>query len=549
MEEVLPLRLSGKCVVDDDTLFANIAAAEALGLPEVLKQSKPHTRMIAIVASGPSVGTQVEKIRQFKNAGIPIVAVKDAHDWLQDRGIMPDYAFAIDPQEHRWNCFKKKNAAIKYMIASQCHPAMFEHLSDMDVTLLHLYVKQGQEKLTPKLLIGGGTTSGLRAITLFYVLGYRHFALFGFDSCLDGSHLRVNGDHLKLGDGIIEVKIDPNGETFFCNRNMALQAEHFQLYFDAIPDAQYYPFGEGLIPAILRRRESNGLILQNIMDGPKEKNERVSFIHWGDKTSASWRYRADIPARGLGASLNDMTADTLIFSKPQAPELMALCKTKARGARIIVDFCDDHFEWMHYAEFLRMADVVTCPTEAMRERIKEFKRDAIVIPDPYEYPLDDPHFRGSQLLWFGHAVNKHSLERIMPDIEDYPLNVVSNFQGTIPWSYETMLHQFKIADIVILPATEKYKSANRAVESIRQGCFVVAEPHPSLSDIPGIWIGNIKEGIEWAVSNVSSVNPRILEAQKYVTGKYAPQTCINAWRSAIQSPIISDVEESVGMVG
>lgn len=58
------------------------------------------------------------------------------------------------------------------------------------------------------MLIGGGTTSGLRAISLFYVLGYRQFELFGFDSCNDGELLRVNGDGLKDGDKLIEVKID-----------------------------------------------------------------------------------------------------------------------------------------------------------------------------------------------------------------------------------------------------------------------------------------------------------------------------------------------------
>jgi hypothetical protein len=50
------------------------------------------------------------------------------------------------------------------------------------------------------MLIGGGTTSGLRAISLFYVLGWRHFALFGFDSCLTGDMLRINGSGLKEGE-------------------------------------------------------------------------------------------------------------------------------------------------------------------------------------------------------------------------------------------------------------------------------------------------------------------------------------------------------------
>jgi hypothetical protein len=153
-------------------------------------------------------------------------------------------------------------------------------------------------------LIGGGTTSGLRAISLFYVLGWRHFALFGFDSCLDGDKLRVNGSGLKEGDQVTEIRIDQEGETFYCNASMALQAEHFQTYYDYLPDAQYYGFGHGLIQAIIKKREENAVELQALIDKQKEPNDRVSFIHWGDKTSASWRYRAKIVSEGW-ASLND----------------------------------------------------------------------------------------------------------------------------------------------------------------------------------------------------------------------------------------------------
>jgi hypothetical protein len=65
---------------------------------------------------------------------------------------------------------------------------------------------------------------------------------------------------------------------------------------------------------------------------------------------------------------------------------MDMARAKARGAWVIVDFCDDHFDWVHYKEALRIADAVTCPTETMAKIIKEHGRDATVIGDPYEYP-------------------------------------------------------------------------------------------------------------------------------------------------------------------
>ena len=540
----LPLKITGKCVAEDETLFANMDAAIARGYPQIKEAQPAKTGAILLVASAPSVKGQLELIKKMKAAGSPIVAIKGAHDWLIDNNVIPDYALAIDPQEHRI-AFYKPQPSVHYMIASQCHPAMFDNLDGYKVTLWHPYVKKGQDRPKNCMLIGGGTTSGLRAISLFYVLGYRQFELFGFDSCNDGELLRVNGEGLKEGDQLIEVKIDPQGETFYCNTAMALQAEHFQTYYDYLPDATFNAHGRGLIQAIIKKREQNMMELGNIINVKANLNDRTSFIHWGNKNAASWRYRAKIPS-GDWATLNDLTADTLIFAKPQASELMDMARAKARGAWVVVDFCDDHFDWLHYQEALRLADAVTCSTTEMARRIKELGRDATVIADPYEFPEMPPHYAGINLLWFGHHVNRDSLQRILPDLEGYPLRVVSNFEGAIPWSKETMLEEFARADIVVIPTTASYKSANRAIEAIRQGCFVVAEPHPALEGFP-IYIGNIKEGIEW--TKQQNMNELISKAQKFVTERFTPQILIDKWKSATKRPTTLDAAQRNGTVG
>ena len=537
----VPLKIVGKCVADDETLFQNMESAVARGYPQVLRQESPKDGVIALVASGPSVAGQINVIREMSKTTL-IVAIKDAHDWLIDNGVIPDYALAIDPQEHRIS-FYKPNNGVEYMIASQCHKAMFDNLEGQKVTIWHPYVMKGQDRPKNSLLIGGGTTSGLRAISLFYVLGWRHFALFGFDSCLTGDTLRINGSGLKEGEPLTEVRIDQDGETFYCNPSMALQAEHFQTYYDYLPDSHYYGFGHGLIQAIIKKREENAVELQALIDKKPEPNDRVSFIHWGDKNSASWRYRAKIVSDGW-ASLNDFTADTLIFAKPQANELMEMARAKARGAWVIVDFCDDHFDWVHYQEALRLADAVSCNTEVMAKIIKEHGRDATVIGDPYEYPEAKPHYNGLNLLWYGHAVNKHSLERILPDLEGYNLRVVSNFGGAIPWSHETMLEEFARADIVLMPATAEYKSPNRAIEAIRQGCFVVSERDLG---IPHIYVGNILEGIKW--TQTQDINSLISKAQKFVTDEFSPRILIDKWKTLTKLRTTSDVEKRSGTDG
>lgn len=506
--------------MNEAELYSHISSALERNLP-VIGQDPEHDGVAVLVGSGPSVDGQLDSIRAQRALGRPIIALKDAHDWLQDHGVVPDYAVAIDPQEHRWDCFKKKHPAIKYFIASQCHPSMFGHLDGYEVFLWHLYVAKNQN-VPPHgtALIAGGTTTGLRTITLFYSMGYRQFELYGFDSCLRDGKLRMNGDTPNEGDGQInEIVVD--GKMFYCNPSMTAQANEFQNLYAMMPDIQMESHGDGLITAIIEARK-------------KQCRASVSFIHGGNDGMASYRYRAKIPAGLLGASINDINADYLYIAKPDGVSIGAISDAKLQGKKIIVDFCDDHFDRVHYLQMLNLADAVSCPTKAMQDRIKNLGRDATVIDDPYEFSEAAPHCNGTRLLWFGHGVNYHSLKRILPDLAGYQMHVVSNIPGTITWSMQTMAEEFKSADIVIIPATADYKSPNRAVESIRQGCFVVAEPHPSLTEIPGIWLGNIMDGIEWASKNQEQANQQIKLSQAYVAERFAPRIQACAMSRIIQ---------------
>lgn len=507
--------------MDEAGLYANITSALARNLP-VIGQHFEHDGIAVMVGSGPTVDGEIDSIRQQRALGRPIIALKDAHDWLIEHGIVPDYAAAIDPQDNQWQCFKHRRSGIKYFIASQCHPSMFDHLAGCEVYLWHLYIAKNQS-VPPHgtALIAGGTTTGLRTITLLYSMGYRQFELYGYDSCLKDGVLRRSGwqsttDNEKTNEIVVD------GNHFICNPAMTSQANEFQNLYVTMPDIQIASHGDGLITAIIEARK-------------KQPKTVISFIHRGGQNMASYRYRAAIPAREMGASLNDMSAEYLVIAKPDGVLIDEIAAAKIAGSKIIVDFCDDHFDREHYKDMLRLADAVTCTTQAMADRIKQFGREPSIVGDPYEFEEAAPHCAGANVLWFGHAVNYAGLKRVLPDLTGCSLRVVSNIPGTIPWSIETMVEQFERADIVIIPATAEYKSPNRAVEAIRQGCFVVAEPHPALNDFPGIWLGNIKDGIQWASKNHEQANQRTAEAQNYVRERFSPRTQAFAMSRIIQA--------------
>lgn len=521
METLALLNMTSTCVCSDEELYEHMRLAILRELPEIGTHPE-HGTVAVMVASGPSLTGQIDSIRKERERGRPIIAIKGAHDFLIEHGIVPDYAVAIDPQEDRWTCFSRKHKQVRYMIASQCHPAMFNHLRDMQVFLWHTYIKKGQDFPKDRHLIAGGTTTGLRAITLFYTMGWRQFELYGYDSCLKDGVLRFDGSTSWQAQ-VIPVVV--GGEKFLCNPSMAAQAKEFERCYDVMPDARITAHGGGLISKIIEERA-------------KLKPLSVSFIHSGGPRMASYRYRSQIPASQLAnCTLNDLSADVLVFSKPMANEVAQVEKARALGKRVVVDFCDDHFYRPEYRSMAVLADAVVAPTFEMARIVHSVCRKPVhVIPDPYEFERVAPHVSGVKLLWFGHAVNWKSLERVRPQLAGYDLTVVSNVYGSEPWSHERMLRAFAEADIVILPATATHKSANRAVEAIRQGCFVVAEPHPALDLFPGIWIGDLKEGIEWTKKNRQEANWRLSLAQSYVERMFAPLTLALAWKTAIVGP-------------
>jgi len=276
----------------------------------------------------------------------------------------------------------------------------------------------------------------------------------------------------------------------------------------------------------------------------------ISFLHSGNPTMASYRYRCAIPAKEMGVEINNPDADILIFAKPAPHDVSFARKALDENRTVVVDFCDPHFGRPEYRDLLSIAHCVTCPTKWFRDYLhSDFGVDAIVVPDPYEFDELEPHCNGDNLLWFGHGSNIQTLGRVIREIEKHPIRIVSNIQNCIQYSRENILEATRISDIVVLPETAPYKSCNRAVEAIRRGCFVVAEPHVSIEEFPGIWKGNLVEGVEWAIANQQEANHRTTQAQAYIRQWYAPSIQASAWKATIQKAQSSSMSGQVKFGG
>jgi hypothetical protein len=266
--------------------------------------------------------------------------------------------------------------------------------------------------------------------------------------------------------------------------------------------------------------------------------------------------------------MNNFEAEVLVFGKPVEYEL-EMVKHFHSYKKIIVDICDDirdpaflpKYDNFYYNEMIRRADQIVVASEYLKKVFKERDAiDAVFIGNPYEFDQADPHCKGNKLIWYGHpasikyAMNSKYWEflinkRRMALVTLLPDDCI--FGNYIPWSLPNLLRQLAVNDIYVQPKSPDFKGSHRAVEAIRRGCFVVADPHPSLVEIPGIWKGDIVEGIEWATSNLKEANEWTKQAQIYVEQKFHPRLISSAWREILEKVggSILDVEKSIGKVG
>lgn len=260
----------------------------------------------------------------------------------------------------------------------------------------------------------------------------------------------------------------------------------------------------------------------------------VNFVG-GQKEIASGRYRTLMPANWLYSNGFTPGNHVLVIGKHNWPEGI-----EENHKKIVFDVCDDHFDgvWQdHYLKWCDKADSVVCNSEEMKRVILDRTgRRAEVIPDPVEGFRMPPHL-GERLLWFGNKWNFKSVQRVIPSLEGYELEVVSEpfNDKVIPWSPENMRLALERAGMVIIPTSKsKAKSANRLIIALQAGCFVVAEDLPAYREFDAYaWIGGIREGCDWALNNRDTALKMINKGQDFICKNFSMDKIGPMWARVI----------------
>jgi hypothetical protein len=212
------VELTGRVNVENDEILSNIRSAIRRQHQQCFAQPLQADR-IALVGSGPSLADTTRELVALIHEGAKLVTVNGAYHWALSQNLKPSAHVVLDARASNARFVEPAVPGVKYFLASQCAPAMWDAVEGRDhVYIFHAvnpdereipvlddyYLKQWQG-------IPGGTTVMCRALSLFRTLGYLRFDVFGMDSCWLGEQHHAFPQPENDRDRRLNYTVTPTG--------------------------------------------------------------------------------------------------------------------------------------------------------------------------------------------------------------------------------------------------------------------------------------------------------------------------------------------------
>ena len=293
------------------------------------------------------------------------------------------------------------------------------------------------------------------------------------------------------------------------------------------------------------------------------------YVSKGVERRASVRFRALVPLKGMRKEDGFITKVT----DAQPGELVVLAKNTNindinhlvnNNIKYIFDICDDKWnrDPILYNYACKKANLITTTCDLLKKKIKEYTgRDAHIIPDPTEREQEEPSFMPGEHIrfsWYGgrKSFSLFDWDKVFDEIKSVTNNFTVHAVTAKPdraakrlthliqqkklimysWDYDTQGKIVRESDIVILPLPQdmplvQVKSPNRVIDGIQQGRFVLTndgvDSYKNLNNF--IHIGNIKDGLNWALNNKEQVLEKIKLGQEYIKNNHSPEVIGKKW--------------------
>lgn len=229
----------------DEQIKVNTAKVKGRIAPNYELRSEP----IALVNFGPSLNDTWEKIREFKF----VMTCSGAHKFLVDRGIIPTHHIDVDPRPHKIQLLGTPQPGTEYLIASTCHPQLFDLLAGFNLKLWHIFDNdENGIRLLPhgEWAITGGCSVGVRTLTLARFIGFTNLHVFGMDGSMgpSGMHAAAHPNQNK-NPCILEFE----GTQYRTTPAMLEAVKNTWHELDMMSDVRATFHGEGLVQAMAKK--------------------------------------------------------------------------------------------------------------------------------------------------------------------------------------------------------------------------------------------------------------------------------------------------------
>lgn len=217
---------------------------------------------VAIVCYGPSLKKTWPLLKNFER----IMTCSGAHQFLLEKGIVPTWHVDLDPRVHKVKMLGTPHKDVEYLMASSCHPSMWDVLEGYKVKLWHIYNGEDQKEVPlnyprGEWILTGGNNVGQRCLVVARLLGNRNLHIFGMDCSfpLDESHHA--GVHLNANPKIYEAPY--KGKLYYCEPVMIDYARQFFHEINQLPDVKFTLYGEGLLQHMVEEKKTDKVSLKD----------------------------------------------------------------------------------------------------------------------------------------------------------------------------------------------------------------------------------------------------------------------------------------------
>lgn len=226
--------------VDNAGLVENVHHAFSLGLPELPEFGGDWDETLQIVAGGPSaLSAPLDG---------PTLALNGAMRIFTQRGLAPSYWAGCDPQEALADFIPDDPPqSTFYLVASKCHPKVFEKLRGRSVIVWHVSDEATWPIVRDHHPVLAWVSITLCSFELMARLGWKRFSVWGWDgSYVDGQDHAFPQPHRSD-----DIEVDLNGRKFSTTTTWALEAQTATVALAGFP-FKIHVHGDGFMPAMLR---------------------------------------------------------------------------------------------------------------------------------------------------------------------------------------------------------------------------------------------------------------------------------------------------------